>query len=86
MLQLSKYPEPRIEGITLAGRNSTNQRGETGLEKLLIEENSLVCLKIMYLPFLVIAHFKSELAKSTEKVHPPTWVKNNKSFHSTQIR
>ena len=29
------------------------------------EENSLVCLEIMFLPYLVIAHFKSEVAKST---------------------
>src|SRR3990167_5961856 len=29
------------------------------------EENSQACLKIMYLPYLVIAHFKSEVAKST---------------------
>ena len=29
------------------------------------EENSLVCLEIMFLPYLVITHFKSEVAKST---------------------
>ena len=28
------------------------------------EENSLVCLKIMYLPYLLIARFKSEVTKS----------------------